>query len=85
MRATLLMALEEQKDLPSAEMPETSTLIRNATRGDLPALPLESRKPTKTFMCDVCGTRIRPGQPHIATKPTLHETLEALTVEEYLA
>jgi len=37
-----------------------------------------------TWICRKCGTRIKPGQPHRAEKPTPHATLRALIVEEDL-
>ena len=31
-----------------------------------------------TYQCTICGTRVRPGQPHTAESPRPHQTYEAL-------
>ena len=36
--------------------------------------------PGPTFQCSACGTRLRSGQPHSATRPWPHSTLAALVV-----
>lgn len=35
----------------------------------------------RTMQCVVCGTRVRPGQPHTAEAPRPHQTFEALFAE----
>lgn len=52
---------------------------------DLPGIqaPGEKRREAATFSCAICGTRIRPGQPHSALEPEPHQTVGALVVHEY--
>jgi hypothetical protein len=52
-------------------------LLKLAPQPDLP--------PGDTFRCLVCGTRIRPGQPHSALAPEAHYTVDALLVREEAA
>ena len=40
--------------------------------------------PGKTYVCSVCGTRVRRGQPHRTDVRPAHATLEALIVFENL-
>lgn len=39
----------------------------------------------RTWVCDVCGTRVRQGQPHRTDVYPAHVTMAALTVHERLA
>jgi hypothetical protein len=38
----------------------------------------------RVVRCEVCGTLLRPGQPHSAVEPEPHQTLDMLTVVEPL-
>lgn len=37
----------------------------------------------QVLQCSVCGTLLRPGQPHHALRPTPHRALNALIVREH--
>jgi hypothetical protein len=38
----------------------------------------------RVVRCEVCGTLLRPGQPHSAVEPEPHQTLDMMTVVEPL-
>ena len=38
----------------------------------------------RVVRCEVCGTLLRPGQPHSGVEPEPHQTLDMLTVVEPL-
>jgi len=35
---------------------------------------------THSQRCGVCGTTLRPGQPHSSLRPTAHQSMDMLTV-----
>lgn len=54
-------------------------LLINVTERDAALFP-----PGPVYQCQVCGTRMRSGQPHCALEPEPHQTFEAIIIEERL-
>lgn len=75
--------MQDQEDLPRMR-PDKTELIDQLPDEDHYMLVPGDPTPTPTMQCLVCGTRLRPGQPHSALKPEPHQTIAPLIVPESL-